>query len=899
MIKPFANEAGTNRVNITVDGLNPDAPVPVPVRCGVPLPKGRITDPSQIALRDEAGQPVPFQPVVTGYWQDESLKWVNLGFLAEGASYVAEIGTENVEDIDESRIVVEESDEAIAISTGPLKLEVPTTGATCFPGRVWIDRDGDGVFSDADLVNEGGPLWVRIEGETEGTFRARTCSAKLETAGPFRTIVRLEGQYVREDGAEVDRWVLRIQVYAGCDFLTVQHSFMNTVDVRHTHTMAVGLEFSVTDTTGASVVMGIDGKNVPATPSATLSAVQVNAQTPTFPKFDQFEPVCTVTADGETVATGAKSDGWLSVESAGGTFTCGLRDIWQKHPGGFEVDLHRGTVAVMIVPDTGEPYDWKAGRKPEMTARTGGPWRSFGDDGIGFTDEMIIGFGGDAVAEQARAKAFCAVPHALADPRWLEHTRALGHLPACDREAFPEAERQLDRLVEWIWRHAHEYFHWYGIAWGGIQTHYQPRSEHWSDLTERYAWLNAEADTAAGVLQHYVRTGSRKAFLLGRSMLRHDQDVGTSHRSGYGRRHYVYAWGQRGDWSHTYLYAPSIYYHLTACERTRDFIEITAGVTEAASDKGSLIRTTHNVIRCALWLYEITGDEKWKRKGAAIMANTLVLQEADGLFGKSGLFTNIYLLWAMELYDRMIGGDEVRQALMRCMRAEITMPGRLEMNLWVHSIGEGLAQAYRYSGGDTSFLWPGLRDLANIRWDRIYERYDPVLRFPRCGYEVLGANGEVRHDSFVGMHETGFKLTKMPFLLWAARDAGLTEAEFSRKIDTGATGVFFPGIQPSEPVRWNVFETLDLPGCNTAPVGDDPFNLDCDVNMSGLPWGCTVAFGGVPFGLQPAASADDYAVICLAAEGIRADTRGRGGIAPLLSRAGCRLCRYGIRSFAG
>ena len=532
---------------------------------------------------------------------------MNLGFLAEGADYVAEIGAGNGGATDGPRLVAEEGTKVITITTGPLKLEVPKTGKTCFPGRVWIDRDEDGIFSDTELVTEGGPLWVRLEGETEGTFQARTSSAKLETAGPFRATVRLEGQYVGDDGAEVDRWVVRIHGYAGCDFLSVQHSFMNTVDVRSTHTMAVGLGFSLTDATGASVKLGIDDEVVSATPSAALSAVQANAQTPAFPKFDQFEPVCTVTADGKSVAQGAKSDGWMSVESAGGAVTVGLRDIWQKHPGGFEVDVERKMVAVMIVPDTGRPYDWKAGRKSEMTARTGAPWRSFGDDGIGFTDELIIGLGGDTGVEQARAKAFFAIPHALVDPQWLEHTRALGHLPACDREAFPEAERQLDRVVEWIWRHAHEYFHWYGIAWGGIQTHYQPRSRHWSDLTERYAWLNAEANTNAGVLQHYVRTGSRRAFLLGRSMIRHDQDVGTSHRSGYGRRHYVYAWGQGGDWSHTFLFAPSIYYHLTACERTRDFIEITAGVTEAVGTEGSLMRDTHNVIRCALWLYEITG----------------------------------------------------------------------------------------------------------------------------------------------------------------------------------------------------------------------------------------------------------------------------------------------------
>jgi hypothetical protein len=864
----FDAEDGFQRVDITVDGLGvhtrtpTPTPTPVPVRCGVPLPKGRVTDPSQLRLEDARGLPVPVQATATGFWPDGSLKWLNLDFLAGASRYVVLIGSKQIESPGASQVSTSQNDAEITIITGPLKLIVPKEGPTSFPGLVWIDRDGNGEFSD--LVVEGGRMWVALKGGTTGTFRAQTSDVRLETSGPFRATIRLEGRYLAEDGEEVDRFIMRIHAYAGCDFLTVQHSFMNTVDVRYTDTMAVGLEYTAQSAAVTVVTLGIDGETVTATPTGLLSAVQENGRTPEYPKFDQFEPVCTVRADGGMVATGAKSDGWMSVASAGGTVTIGLRDIWQKLPGGFEVDVEKGTAAVMIVPDTGKPYDWKAGRKAEMTAHTGSPWGSFGDDGIGFTDELMFDFGGVGAESQARVKAFCAIPNALVDPRWLEYTRALGHLPAADSEAFPEAECQLDRMVEWLWRHTHEYFHWYGIAWGGIQTHYQPRSGHWSDLTERYAWLNAEADTNAGVLLHYLRTGSRKAFLLGRAMLRHDEDVGTSQRSGYGRRHYVYAWGQGGDWPHTQLFSTSIYYHLTGCERTREFIDLTAGVAEAAGTHGSLMRNTHNVIRCALWLYEITGEQKWKRKAEKIMKATLELQGEDGLFGDNGLMTNIYLLWAMELYDRMIGDDNVRHALLRCVEANITMPGRLLMDYYAHANAEGLAQAYRYSGGEKRYLWSGLRDLTTIRWTSIYERYDPILRFPRCSYQVPGPDGDVRPDSFIGMHNVGHKLTKLPYLMWAARDAGLTEAKFSEEIDTDQVGVYMPGTSPVAEVDWTKYRTIELPDCNAAPLSEDPFDLGTELNLTGLPWGNTVVYGGVPFSLRPAARVGDNAIICLA-----------------------------------
>ena len=286
MDRIFETEGGSTHIKITVDGLNAESTAGVPVRCGVPLPQGRITDPSQLILRDSGGREVPFQPFVTGYWPDRSFKWLNLGFLAQGDHYVAVIGSEKVEAIDPPQIATEEDAETITITTGPLKLTVRKTGPTCFPGRVWIDHEGDGVSKDSELMTAGGSLWVRLEGETEGTFRAQTSSAKLETSGPFRATVQLQGRYMADDQEEeVDRWVLRIHAYAGCDFLTVQHSFMNTVDVRSTDTMAVGLEFPVSDASDPEVSLGIDGDAVSATPSEKLSVVQVNAETPTFPKF--------------------------------------------------------------------------------------------------------------------------------------------------------------------------------------------------------------------------------------------------------------------------------------------------------------------------------------------------------------------------------------------------------------------------------------------------------------------------------------------------------------------------------------------------------------------------------------------------------------------------------------
>ena len=120
MKRAFESNSGRYRVDITVDGIDENRRVGVPVRCGVPLPKGIITDPTQAALFDELGRPIPFQPTVTGYWQDRTFKWLNLDFLAAAPRYTAVIGPKRQESITHPSISVSQDSEAITIITGPL-----------------------------------------------------------------------------------------------------------------------------------------------------------------------------------------------------------------------------------------------------------------------------------------------------------------------------------------------------------------------------------------------------------------------------------------------------------------------------------------------------------------------------------------------------------------------------------------------------------------------------------------------------------------------------------------------------------------------------------------------------------------------------------------------------------
>ena len=56
-----------------------------PITVGIPMPRGLVTEPRQIALVDGDGKPVPLQALPTERWPDGSVRWALLDFQANGA----------------------------------------------------------------------------------------------------------------------------------------------------------------------------------------------------------------------------------------------------------------------------------------------------------------------------------------------------------------------------------------------------------------------------------------------------------------------------------------------------------------------------------------------------------------------------------------------------------------------------------------------------------------------------------------------------------------------------------------------------------------------------------------------------------------------------------------------
>ena len=239
------------------------------------------------------------------------------------------------------------------------------------------------------------------------------------------------------------------------------------------------------------------------------------------------------------------------------------------------------------------------------------------------------------------------------------------------------------------------------------------------------------------------------------------------------------------------------------------------------------------------------------------------------------------------LYDRLIGSDEARRMLVRTMDYQCSPFGHDDT-----PVGPNTVRQYQWEGWQQAWLaerkmeyvWLGLRDLTALACQPIYQRYDPVLRFPSNSitHRLDPDPDSVRPDSFASMHAFGRRLLKIPYFLYVLRELG--DEGLPEKLNGSISGYWTPWSEgPGDETRAG-FDPLPLDGlCTAAPLAVDPFSYTdrpssriayiprtqiqeedgVRENLQGLPWGCKVYYAGVPFQLAPARGPDELAIVHL------------------------------------
>ncbi len=206
-----------------------------PVTAGVPWPVGALRSHDALRLLDTSGAERPLQVEALSRWPDGSLKWTLLDFQASvrrkgSATYHLDYGLAGAQrQAPASPLSVREDSALITVSTGA--------------ARFRLAKDRFRLFDEVTLEGQDRPL-VAPHGDEDGLSlefaepqpgaRPRVflssrgpAKAQVETKGPVRVVVRIEGKLQAADGATAGDYVARLYFAAGRPAARLQLTVFN------------------------------------------------------------------------------------------------------------------------------------------------------------------------------------------------------------------------------------------------------------------------------------------------------------------------------------------------------------------------------------------------------------------------------------------------------------------------------------------------------------------------------------------------------------------------------------------------------------------------------------------------------------------------------------------------
>lgn len=782
-----------------------------PVTGGVPLPRGEVTDLSEIALLSD-GEPVAVQLAALAHWDNGSIKWVLVDFPAditagEACDYSLRFGdgASSAAAAKEAPLTWERTDEGVAIDTGAIRA---TTGPRLIhelslrKGDTWVQ-----------VMDAPGDLLVSGSGTRAGEFRSSLDpdpEIEVEEAGPQRICVRVKGWHRNEAGERFVAYVLRVHAFAGKPWLKVQHTFINSEFPEDALITGVGVEIPV----GNASQVSYGGVTRPAAATGSLRQTDWNVRK--------------VIHDGEIIPWDSPPESYLAVRTDAATVSCALRDMDHLYPK--ELAFSEDGLTVWMWPPSQGGFDL---RREEQKQSEG--WLQFKSDfpglfedwcdpgtapsagisahryraaaknndrfvmaisnayGLARTHEFWLNVQPPDVPEQHLAEVAACVREPLlpfADPHYMSATQAMGRFGWEDREGFPRSENYIRHKLDWLMHHQNEWHRWWGILdWGGTRSIYERYGNYeipgeWWKYLGRHGWHNSEVEIPCYLMYEYLRTGERKYWHLFECTQRHQMDVDTIHlnlpeyeaadhewkdrqwiRGGQHRHSYNHYSGGANT-GHSWNEGLAWYYLLTGDRRALNTAihvgEYSTGspITPAPSvyerrvgAKNEFIRDSMLCYKNALTCYMITGDELWREVAMTwrrhFLDNPRYIDEARPTYQ-----ITTYMIHSLALDWNLFHHQEVADEIVRIARwhCDFIEEGYEERGLKYPFLACGLA--WWITRDDELLSWP---------WYRYLERE------AQSDTDTVQAPDDFMHGWF-------YEYGQLPFFLRACAEAGYTEA---------------------------------------------------------------------------------------------------------------------------
>jgi hypothetical protein len=557
------------RIELVIDELRENRSVAWPVTTGVPFPEGKLTAAEQCRLVDDRGEEQLLQSKVAATWDAEkkSIRWLTIDFIAQpGRKYVLEFGPEISRKAMPSPLQTNSGD-VTTVATGSLSVSFLRQGPAAL-GTIRVDLNGDGQIDNSETIASGAMTGEhtylnqraqRFTSADDGEAR----DIILETTGPVRSCVRVDGWYTGPGGERIVKYRTRYHFYAGLSVMKVIDEFRIVDSTRETQFADIALPLHVnlnpqrrrvTIATSA----GLDEPNVTVdwqSNTQFVSSVQL-----TYRHYGNLEcrsEVVTKDATGEQIVrSGERTGPWLQLSDDRTAITGSLRWMWQQFPKQWEATSDQ--LVMHLWSPRVEPLDFgadglrkffgPAGEKyltHRVDGKTGGsPIENFfffagqaavkrGEaDGRGINKhhELWYHFGRAADVKQGQEYGDLAdrQPLCLATGAWNVSTGVFGPLAARPNDSPHEAI--VDQIFE-LERYAQDTFGDYGWWLFGAGPHY---SYHWDATTQRhyadsrrFEYHTYQRETQ--LWWCYLRSGERKFYDWAIPAENHWVDVAVTH----------------------------------------------------------------------------------------------------------------------------------------------------------------------------------------------------------------------------------------------------------------------------------------------------------------------------------------------------------------------------------
>ncbi|MBP88608.1 MAG: hypothetical protein CMJ64_18155 [Planctomycetaceae bacterium] len=558
------------RVELTIDEPYEDRGVAWPVTTGVPFPRGQLKDVREICLVDEQGVVTPLQTRAAAQWLPEmnSIRWLTIDFIAEpGKRYWLELTPGIQQPRYDSSLEISQLGKSFHVSTGVISAEFHTDGPAPL-AAIRADLNGDQQVDAEEVV-----LTATQDGEHyyANQHKQRFSNARdaddrqivVESSGPIRACVRIDGFYTGPDGERIVRYRTRYHFFNRLGLIKVINEFKIVGSTKQTQFHDIGFELKLAgDPQHRTVAVDRSGAegNQTLTAKWQSDTQSISSFQSTYRHFGNPEcrgRVVELGSTGERELHASDHVGeWMQVLDDRAAVTGSLRWFWQQFPKEWEVTRDR--MVLHLWSPRGGPLDFGRDGLRERFGERGAEyilnWKgvrgtlnpisnffyfaghgalSRGDvDGKGINKHHEFYWHVAPSSQTAAGKEYGRLaakpPLAMATGEWNCSTDVFG--PLASRPNSSKYEAIVDRIFD-LGREVQDTFGDYGWCAFGSGPHY---SYQWDEQTKRhyadprrFEYHTYQKETQ--LWWCYLRSGERKFYDWAIESEDHWTDIAVTH----------------------------------------------------------------------------------------------------------------------------------------------------------------------------------------------------------------------------------------------------------------------------------------------------------------------------------------------------------------------------------